>query len=133
MFLFDVRYYPFSYLYRPLENVENMKNWKHIWSRQLKDLIKFWDLLMTVWFRMFQKCIWSPSDTHSLSQTSPFLTSPTDLQDPRLQHQVASLQYRMEAIISQMIHSATSQFHQLRPTICSIMMMPLLHSTNPLA
>ena len=131
--LLGVRSKPFSYFYRPLENVENMKNWRHIWSRLLKDLIKFWDLLMIVWFRMFQKCIWSPSDTHSLSQTSLCLTSPTDLQDPRLQHQVASLQCRMEAIISQMIHSVTSQFHLLRPTICSIMMMPLLHSTNLLA
>ena len=70
--------------FRPMGSVQSMRSWRLISMRPPRDLTKYWAPQMKVWLKMFRKCIWSRSDTLSLSQTSPCWTSPTSHPGRRL-------------------------------------------------
>ena len=70
--------------FRRQGSVQSMRSWRLISMRPPRDLTKYWAPQMKVWLKMFRKCIWSRSDTLSLSQTSPCWTSPTSHPGRRL-------------------------------------------------
>ena len=110
--------------FRLTASAQSTKSLKLISMKPREDLTKFSAPLMRVSLNMYRRCTLSPSDTLSLSQTSPCWTSPASPQGPRLRA-LFPRRCKTGDCLPQTIPSATPQSLRLRPTTFSTTMMRL--------